>query len=474
MLTPREHRDATPPAKSLRVHPTNPRYFTDDTGKAILLTGSHTWLTLQDGGTTDPPPRFDYERWLDWLETKGHRFFRLWAWEQPRWVAHRPDDVYLDPMPYARTGPDLALDGKPKFDVTRFDDVYFARLRERVELAGRRGIYVAVMLFQGWSIQPKEWYPGLGLKVAQGCNPWLAHPFHRDNNVNGIDGDPRGLDHGVLTHTLALHEVWELRRAYIRRVIDAVADFGNVLYEIVNEDDATADNSTWQDAVVDFIHETEGARGLHHPVLRSMQWPGTDSHDPIFASPAEAIAPNSPAQHGFGFEDYRNDPPCGDGRKVIVLDTDHLWGIGGTTSWVWRAVMRGLNPILMDPWEGDFVVHGPFEHGARDAMGVARYLCDRLDFGRFSPRTDVATTRFALVEDGGARIVAYEPIGEMFTVNLGTPHADYRVEWVHPTSGLSQIGTLARGGLTLLQPPFPVGGIAILTRRDTTTNGELA
>ena len=28
--------------------PTNPRYFTDDSGRAIYLTGSHFWTTIQE------------------------------------------------------------------------------------------------------------------------------------------------------------------------------------------------------------------------------------------------------------------------------------------------------------------------------------------------------------------------------------------------------------------------------------------
>jgi len=32
----------------LRRHPANPRYFTDDSGRAVLLTGSHTWNNLVD------------------------------------------------------------------------------------------------------------------------------------------------------------------------------------------------------------------------------------------------------------------------------------------------------------------------------------------------------------------------------------------------------------------------------------------
>ena len=32
----------------LRRNPTNPRYFADDSGQAVYLTGSHTWNVHQD------------------------------------------------------------------------------------------------------------------------------------------------------------------------------------------------------------------------------------------------------------------------------------------------------------------------------------------------------------------------------------------------------------------------------------------
>jgi hypothetical protein len=89
---------------------------------------------------------------------------------------------------YLRTGPGEALDGRPKFDVTRFDEAYFGRLRERVEAAQQRGIYVMVMLFQGFSVEQKGTD---GVDPTKG-NPWDGHPFNRANNINGIDGDPNG------------------------------------------------------------------------------------------------------------------------------------------------------------------------------------------------------------------------------------------------------------------------------------------
>ena len=56
----------------LRVHPENPRYFADSSGKATLLAGSHTWPNLVDMGPSDPPPAFDFDAYLKWLKGYGH------------------------------------------------------------------------------------------------------------------------------------------------------------------------------------------------------------------------------------------------------------------------------------------------------------------------------------------------------------------------------------------------------------------
>jgi len=55
-------------------------------------------------------------------------------------------------LPWLRTGPGRGRDGELKFDLTKFREEYFKRLRARVLEAGRRGIYVSIMLFNGLSI----------------------------------------------------------------------------------------------------------------------------------------------------------------------------------------------------------------------------------------------------------------------------------------------------------------------------------
>jgi hypothetical protein len=83
------------------------------------------------------------------LQQYEHNFVRLWAWEQTAWSNESSAKITFEPSPYQRKGPGTALDGR-NFDLMRFNQAYFDRLRSRVLEASERGIYVSVMLFQGF------------------------------------------------------------------------------------------------------------------------------------------------------------------------------------------------------------------------------------------------------------------------------------------------------------------------------------
>ena len=93
---------------ALRINPANPRYFADGTGRAIYLTGSHTWENFQD---IDQPTfgAFDYAAYLDLLKQHNHNFFRMWVWEQAEWMGSIPGRMSFSPLAYLRTGPGTAL-----------------------------------------------------------------------------------------------------------------------------------------------------------------------------------------------------------------------------------------------------------------------------------------------------------------------------------------------------------------------------
>ena len=100
----------------LRANTANPRYFTDGSGKAIYLTGAHTWSNLLDRGTVNPPAvTFDYNAYINWMVSHNFNFMRLWTAELPNVGNTDGGDPYENfvglPLKWVRTGPGYANDG---------------------------------------------------------------------------------------------------------------------------------------------------------------------------------------------------------------------------------------------------------------------------------------------------------------------------------------------------------------------------
>ncbi len=431
----------------LRVDPGNPRYFTDGSGHTIYLTGSHTWNTVIDMRPANAGKSFNFDAFLDWVAGYGHNFIRLWTWELTNWntrgnnPAHRErvQKLIVSPLPWARTGPGAALDGKPKFDLERFDDRYFRRLRSRAVKAGRRGFYVSVMLFEGW-----------GLQFSPGA--WAHHPMNPANNINGIDGDGNGDGSGVEVHTLENARITAIQERYIRKVIDTVNDLDNVLYEISNENHPPS--TQWQYHMIRFIHEYEKRKLKQHPVGMTFQYKG-GSNQALFDSPADWIAPNPEGG-------YRNHPPASDGSKVILSDTDHLWGIGGNADWAWKSFLRGLNPLFMDTYDGS-VLGRPFDprfEALRRTLGYTLRYARRMNLARVLPHGELSSSGYCLA-DPGREYLVFLPGGGSATVDLSAVSGTVAVEWFDPTKGKTTHADPVSGGA---RRPFtaPFRGSAVV------------
>ena len=446
----------------------NPRYFTDKTENAIYLTGSHVWDNLQDwGGTTS---NFNYAAYLDLLEANNHNFLRLWMVGE---CTIKGGDSLINPMPWVRTGPGLANDGKPKFDLTRLNDAYFSRLRSRVGEAGNRGIYVSIMLFDG-------------------IYDWKTHPFNKANNINGIDGDLDSVGTGKGVHTLALPDITRLQERYIRLVIDTVNHMNNVLYEVGNE--IKRHSVKWQYHVINFIHDYEKNRPKKHPVgMTSTGGNGADDHtnDDLFDSPADWISPSS-AELG---QNYSYNPPPASGKKVIISDTDHLWGILNNPSpeWVWKSFLRGLNPILMDVLQhrgpgGNIdrpVWSEPDRPGlaeTRSAMGQTLRYAKRIDLQRLIPRPELASTHYCLA-NAGSEYLIYLPFTDIrrrerilqkigilnrkIWVDLFGVSETFRIEWFNPeTDEVIDGGIVDGGAIHYFSVPFSGDAVLYIKRKD--------
>jgi hypothetical protein len=436
----------------LKVHSSNSRYFADRRGKVVFLTGSHTWDSFQDYtyAALPSPPTMNYDAYLSFLKEHGHNFFRLWTWECSANPNASQSTTRYEPMPYRRPGPGIALDGKPKFDLTRFDPDYFDRMRTRVMAARDRGIYVSIMLFNGFSIEGKG---------NVGGDPWQGHPFNPANNINGINtSGPMSI------HTLSDPAVTALQQAYVRQVIDAVNDLDNVLYEVSNEDRTSPEDIDWQYSMIRLIHSYEATKARQHPVGMTQTWPNSKDST-LLESPADWISPSSML-------------PDGDGRKVVLNDTDHsyFWtalkadGPASQRAWVWENFMRGNQCLFMDPYldpSHDAGRNDPaggkpdrYWDNIRDAMGQTRCFADRMNLAETIPHGEFSSTSFCLA-DPGAEYLVYQPrAGETFSLQLKP--GVYYSEWFDPEKAV--VATTDRiessGGALFFSPPF--GGDAAL------------
>jgi len=450
--------DATPAKGPLRIHPHNPRYFTDGTKmsdgslKAVYLTGAHTWNNLVDMGRNDPPEPFGFEAYLKFLGNHGHNFIRMWAWDSTTWDTRANGALGKDfthkaaPLPWARTGPGQALDGKPRFNLTQFAPEYFQRLRARVAAAGDQGIYVSVMLFEGWGL-----YHGNRRRGTDDGWAWRTHPFNPANNINGAKVEGAEALSGKV-HTLRNPEVNELQAAYIRKVVDTLNDLDNVLYEVINE----GGEKEWNWWVIKTIHDHERTKPKQHPVGNTGH--GAERLPTLLASPAEWVSPGRA-------DGFAEEPPAWNEKKVSLLDTDHIWGVGGNAAWVWKSFLRGHNPLFMDPYDGSVLGHDRGWGTIRAAMGHTRRLAERMNLAAMTPQGELASTRYCLANPGTEYLI-YQPKGAKgFTVELSP--GSYRYEWFNPAKGenAGRGKVRATGGAHPFTAPFP--GEAVLYLKTT-------
>jgi hypothetical protein len=249
---------ANPPAsKALAIYSVNPAYFISPEGKPIVMIGDYEASPICPTGVP-MDPNYDYNLFFDTLKANGLNFAKLWIFYgvEAEYDAETPFDAYhrFNLLPYLRSGSGLANDGRPKYDLTQFNPFYFERIAAACAAARARGIYVQLVLIDGWIFR----IPAL----------WKFHAYNVDNNVNHVDGDPKrtgmSTDPEYGSCSLGNSRVLEVQKAYLRRLIDAVNEFDNVLFEVSNENYY---NLEWETSIARFVHDYEKDKPLRHLVM---------------------------------------------------------------------------------------------------------------------------------------------------------------------------------------------------------------
>lgn len=412
-----ESADHVGKSQPVGVH-SNWYFFSDEAGRPVVFTGSHTWGRRRENKVwvSDGWDLNKFNKYLDFLEHWHHNYIRLWMWEQEGTV-----NIW-----------EKTTDGR--FDLNKLNQAFFDRTESFVDAAKRRGMYLGVMLFQGWSGTCPASIPD-----------WPRHPMHKDNNVNGIDGDPDGKTFGNKVHSLENPKIVTFQEAYVRKMVDTLSGYDNILWEIGNE--PIESSIPWKAHMVQFIRDYEKQKPKQHLILT-----GTGNgvgNDSVRETKSDTFSPCVVTKWASLDDPFIGNPPIPDQelRIPIILDNDHLgnhflrFTALNQRNWTWKSFTRGNHPIHMDCydvfWDGEHatpnhpiagVATNPHYDPQRKSLGDVQLFTKRLDLANIRPVSDpsVCSTTFCLVNPG-REYLAYQPDTDG-DITLALPRGNYRVE----------------------------------------------
>jgi hypothetical protein len=445
--------------RPLAPHPDNAHYFLFRGKPAVLVgSGEHYGAVLNLD--------FDYRKYLRTLQSDGLNLTRTFvgAYVEPAGAFNIAENTLAPARgrflaPWARGDTPGYANGGNKFDLTRFDDAYFRRLKDFVAEAGKRGVVVEVNLFCPF------------YEEAQ----WKLSPFHFANNVNGLGrvgrADVYTLDkHGGL---LAVQE------ALVRKVVAELKDADNVYYEICNEPYFGGVTLAWQHRVADVIAAAEKDFPARHLISQNVAngsakvekpHPGVSVLNFHYAAPPDAVAVN------FGLNRV-----VGDNETGFRGTKDAAYRMEG-----WDFVLAGGGlynnldySFTVGHEDGTFALP-PSQPGGggkelRGQLGVLKHFIHGFDFVKMKPDADTLAGEAlaglsvrGLSEPGRAYAFYLRPRpakkdaevpkrAEEVALRLALPAGSYRAEWVAPASGkVTKDETFAHGGggRRLVAPAF--------------------
>lgn len=214
------------PGLSLEREGTEYAYFSYH-GKPLLSFGS-----MSDFIFYCAEDAFDYKQWADWQASHGMNHCRAYlpgSWVHIERVAEEnggSQDRLL--FPFLETEP-----GSRVFDLTRYDERYWKRLRRQCQYLQSKGIIVDLLMFNGWQL----W--NYNREVAE--KNWDGHFFNPQNNINACT-DHLGTDKNKENRLRFYHsvadgqaELFAIQAAYFNKIIEVTHDLDNIYYELVHE-----------------------------------------------------------------------------------------------------------------------------------------------------------------------------------------------------------------------------------------------
>jgi hypothetical protein len=446
-------------AQPLSLHPENSRYFLFQGQPTVIITSAEHYGAVLNLD-------FDYAKYLDELAAKGLNNTRTFsgAYVEPQGafnivrntLAPAPNKFVC---PWARSDVPGYANGGNRFDLTRWDQAYFARLRDFLTQAEKRGVIVELNLFCPFYEDSQ----------------WKLSPQNPGNNVNGIANVAQTnvytLDkHGGL---LPVHE------SMVRKIVTELNRFDNLYFEICNEPYFGGVTLEWQNRMAETIVNTE--KGLSKKHLISMNvangsakiekpHPAISIFNFHYAFPPDAVGLN-----------YHLNKPIGDNETGFRGTNDLHYRMEA-----WAFLMAGgalynnLDYSFAVGHENGSFVYPDGQPGGgnsrfRQQLRTLKDFIQSLDFVRMKPTTNLVqgsleegTRAYALVKEGETYAIYISPRTKdgkavlrpekaEVPLELKLPAGSYVVQWLNPVTGAVEKRETIRSSdpvMRLISPAF--------------------
>jgi hypothetical protein len=408
----------------LSLDPQNPHYFLFRGKPAVLITsGEHYGAVVNLD--------FDEAKYLKALAADGLNLTRTFsgAYVEPQGAFGIASNT-LAPgpgrliCPWARSNQPGYAGGGNKFDLTRWDDAYFRRLKGFVNLAGKHGIVVELNLFC----------------PMYDDSQWKVSPMNAANNVNGIGAVDK---HEVytLSHNDGLLAVED---AMVRKIVSELRDEDNLYYEICNEPYFGGVTMDWQHHIADVISNAEKGFRHHHLISQNV------------ANGSQRIDSPYPTVSIFNFHYTHPPTTVAENYELNRVIGENETGFRGTAdepyrTEAWEFILAG--GALYNNLDYSFTVgheDGTFQYPAsqpgggnptfRKQIGVLKRFIESFDFVKMRPAAGLViglsrgAQAQALAEPGRQYAVYASGAGGQ-TARLNAPAGAYDIRRLDPVTG---------------------------------------
>jgi hypothetical protein len=440
--------------KTLALHPRNPHYFIYHNKPTVLITsGEHYGAVMNTG--------FDYITYLNTLASAGLNLTRTFSGSY-----HEPGDAFnishntMTPgpgdfiCPWARSNEPGFKEGGNKFDLAKWDEKYFKRLKAFIAAAQQRDIIVEFTFFCPFYDESQ----------------WLISPMNNINNINGAGGINR-TDVYTLDKNGSLLGIQE---KMVEKIISELKSFDNVMYEICNEPYFGGVTLEWQQHIASIISKAENKFLAKHLVTQNIANGHSKIENPFsevsvfnfhYAMPPVAVATN-----------YGLNKVIGDNETGFRGNSDSAYRMEA-----WRFILAGgalynnldysfapgnekgdyMYPATQ-PGGGSIVLRKQLSYLKRfmDSFNFINMRPDSVTISGGVPANAVSQT----LSETGKQYAIYIFGGTQANLELELPAGTYQLEWLNTLTGKYSGKTLlkqAKNGKAIITSPVYREDIAL-------------